>query len=46
LPAGYDVDDEASLRRLCKELLADTALADIAPHTRKFLRQLTAQKRL
>jgi rSAM/selenodomain-associated transferase 1 len=46
LPPGYDVDDGASLKRLCQELLADTASADIAPHTRKFLRKLTTQKRL
>jgi rSAM/selenodomain-associated transferase 1 len=46
LPTGYDVDDGASLHRLCKELRADTASADIAPHTRKFLGKLTAQKRL
>src|SRR5207302_128759 len=46
LPPGCDVDDGASLCRLCKELLADTVSADIAPHTREFLRTLTAQKKL
>ncbi len=46
LPPGYDVDDGASLCRLCKELLAETASADIAPHTREFLRKLTARKKL
>jgi rSAM/selenodomain-associated transferase 1 len=46
LPIGYDIDDGASLRRLCNELLADTALADIAPHTREFLAKLTVQKEL
>ena len=46
LPTGYDVDDGASLRRLCKELLADTTSADVAQHTRKFLAKLTAQKEL
>jgi rSAM/selenodomain-associated transferase 1 len=46
LPAGYDVDDGASLQRLCIQLLADKASADIAPHTREFLRKLTAQKSL
>ena len=46
LPTGYDVDDGASLRRLCNELLADTTSADVAPHTRKFLAKLTAQKAL
>jgi len=44
LPTGYDVDDEASLRRLCSELLADTTSKDIAPCTREFLAKLTAQK--
>ncbi len=46
LPLGYDVDDGASLCRLCKELLTDTVSADIAPHTREFLRTLTARKKL
>jgi rSAM/selenodomain-associated transferase 1 len=46
LPSGYDVDDAGSLRRLCNELLADTAPTSIAPHTRKFLSKLTAQKKL
>lgn len=46
LPTGYDVDDEASLRRLCRELLARNAPAHIAPKTREFLRKLTAQRKL
>src|SRR5438094_1924170 len=46
LPAGYDVDDDASLRRLCRESLARNAPAHIAPKTREFLRQLTAQRKL
>src|SRR6059036_1254461 len=46
LPPGYDVDDGARLCRLCKELLAETAAADIAPHTGEFLRKLTARKKL
>src|SRR5205809_1992123 len=33
LPIGYDVDDDASLRRLCNDLLGDTMLADVAPYT-------------
>src|SRR5882724_7166482 len=37
LPTGYDVDDDASLHRLCNELLTDTTSADIAPYTREFL---------
>jgi hypothetical protein len=46
LPPGYDIDDAASLRRLCNELLRDNARTDIAPNTRKFLRELIAQKKL
>ena len=38
LPRGYDVDDRATLRRLCEELLGgDGSPADLAPNTRKFL---------
>ena len=44
LPTGYDVDDGASLRRLCEELLGHSANASVAPRTRKFLRQLVARK--
>ena len=46
LPSGYDVDDGASLRRLCNELLADITSADIAPYTRELLAKLTPQKKL
>jgi glycosyltransferase A (GT-A) superfamily protein (DUF2064 family) len=46
LSVGYDVDDDASLHRLCNELLADTTSADLAPYTREFLARLTAQKEL
>ena len=46
LPTGYDVDDAASLRRLCNELLADTRSSKIAPHTRKFLAGLVKRKKL
>jgi uncharacterized protein len=45
LQPGFDVDDGPSLRRLCDELLADIASADVAPHTREFLRKLTLQKK-
>ena len=38
LPTGYDVDDDASLRRLCNELLADTTASDIAPQRGNFSR--------
>ena len=43
---GFDVDDAATLQRLCGELLSDHAEADVAPDTRKFLVELTARKRL
>ena len=46
LPSGYDVDDDASLRRLCEELLGKNAEEDVAPNTRKFLVNITAQKKL
>ena len=46
LPTGYDVDDGASLRRLCNELLADTTSADIAPHTRRISRELRRAKEI
>ena len=39
LPAGYDVDDFATLERLCSELLGENSSRGrgIAPNTRKFL---------
>jgi rSAM/selenodomain-associated transferase 1 len=46
LPTGYDVDDDASLRRLRDELLTDTTSADIAPHTREFLVSFVVRKKL
>jgi glycosyltransferase A (GT-A) superfamily protein (DUF2064 family) len=46
LPTGYDVDDGVSLLRLCDELLAIGAPADIAPRTRQFLAELSAQMKL
>ena len=46
LPTGYDVDDAASLRRLCDELLADTTSADIAPYTREFLASFVEREKL
>jgi uncharacterized protein len=46
LPTGYDVDDDASLRRLCNELLTDTMSADIAPYTREFLTSFVERKEL
>src|SRR6266404_6164322 len=46
LPTGYDVDDDAGLRRLCNELLTDTTSADIAPQTREFLASVVVRKKL
>jgi rSAM/selenodomain-associated transferase 1 len=44
LPSGYDVDDRASLNRLCADLLDDRALANVAPHTKRFLTELVGAK--
>ena len=46
LPPGYDIDDASGLRRLYNELLRDSVHTEIAPHTRKFMRQLIVQKKL
>ncbi len=46
LRTGYDIDDAATLRRLCDELLSNQSERDVAPNTRKFLTALTAQKKL
>src|SRR6476619_478755 len=46
LPTGYDVDDGASLRRLCNEILADTTPPDVAPYTRQFLASFIERKKL
>jgi rSAM/selenodomain-associated transferase 1 len=47
LPTWYDVDDRATLRRLCDELLGETA-ADAngfqATHTRDFLAEIIARE--
>ena len=45
LPTGYDVDDASTLRRLRDELLSESSDPKVAPHTRKFLAELTAKKR-
>src|SRR5881394_2196936 len=37
LPSGYDVDDGASLSRLCNELLGEQGDGGSTPSTRKFL---------
>ncbi|HEY2680155.1 MAG TPA: TIGR04282 family arsenosugar biosynthesis glycosyltransferase [Candidatus Udaeobacter sp.] len=46
LPIGFDVDDGASLRRLCDELLGKNAGDGVAPNTRKFLVSIAAQNKL
>jgi len=46
LPTGYDVDDDACLRRLCNELIGEQGEDSVAPSTRKFLAGLVAQKKL
>ncbi len=40
LPTWYDVDDRATLRRLCDEVLAGDATGWPAPETRRFLENL------
>jgi rSAM/selenodomain-associated transferase 1 len=40
LPNGFDVDDRATLQRLCQELLEKDARPDKAPNTRKFLEEI------
>jgi uncharacterized protein len=45
LPACYDVDDRATLRRLCDELLNEKSI-DHAPNTREFLVRLTKRRKL
>jgi uncharacterized protein len=44
LPNGYDVDDRASLQRLCADLLDNRVPADVAPHTRQFLAELVKRE--
>src|SRR5205809_3375403 len=46
LPTGYDVDDGASLSRLCNELLGEQGDGGSTPSTRKFLAGLVARKKL
>ena len=43
LPRGLDVDDHATLRRLCDELLGEHGRDNVAPRTRQFLRELVAR---
>lgn len=46
LPTGYDVDDQAALRRLCHELLSQRGHDCVAPKTRKFLASIATRKNL
>jgi hypothetical protein len=46
LSVGYDVDDRAALQRLCEELFARNARANLAPATRRFLATIVAQNKL
>ena len=43
LPRGFDVDDRATLHRLCDELLGENARDGVAPRTQEFLRKLIAR---
>ena len=45
LSTGYDIDDGASLRRLCNELLGEQGNDSTAPSTCKFLATLVAKKK-
>jgi uncharacterized protein len=40
LAMGYDVDDRATLQRLCRELLDDNSRDGVAPNTRKVLSEI------
>jgi rSAM/selenodomain-associated transferase 1 len=46
LPGGFDVDDHATLRRLCDEVLGQKSGSgnDVAPATRKFLSGIIARE--
>jgi rSAM/selenodomain-associated transferase 1 len=43
LPRGFDVDDRATLHRLCDELLSENARDNVAPRTKEFLGALIAR---
>jgi rSAM/selenodomain-associated transferase 1 len=43
LPRGFDVDDRATLHRLCDELLGENERDSDAPQTQEFLRELIAR---
>jgi len=46
LPTFYDIDNHATLYRLCEELLGDRtrSATAVAPHTREFLRAIIARE--
>jgi rSAM/selenodomain-associated transferase 1 len=44
LPACYDVDDRATLRRLCEDLLGKEAKQEAAPRTQEFLRAIISKE--
>ena len=44
LSRGFDVDDRATLHRLCDELLGENARNGVAPRTQEFLRELIARE--
>lgn len=46
LPTGYDVDDRATLCRLCQDLLRPNESGTVAPATKEFLRAIAAQEGL
>ncbi len=45
LPTGYDVDDGASLRRLCNELLGQQGDDSVAPSTREISGESSSRER-
>ena len=47
LPRWYDVDDAATLERLCDEMFGEVSVADAyaAPHTREFVAKLLGMER-
>jgi rSAM/selenodomain-associated transferase 1 len=44
LPAGYDVDDRATLQRLCDELLGNYDTSNVAPNTQRFLKEIVRRE--
>lgn len=44
LATSFDVDDRATLQRLCEELLDSNVPAEVAPDTRQFLKQIVERE--